>query len=261
MTPCMFDIWRCAMKLRLKILSGFLILALMLALAGILSIHELTYIGSSVQKLLDDNFKSINAAKIMIEALEREDSGVLLLLSGKWKEGRTTIETADRTFQQGFEIAKNNLTIPDENKYVDAIGSKYKAYKDLWLKPVVGTEKEHNLDWYLIDVHEAFQAVKTSVEALMTLNAETMYQTASGLKNRAHRAVMPGIVAVLSALVFALIFNYFINYYLVNPIINLTKGIQNCIRTRQPLNVKIETNDELYELASSIQDLSLVAQK
>lgn len=249
------------MKLRLKILSGFLILAIMLALAGILSIHELTSIGASVQKLLDDNYKSINAAKIMIEALEREDSGVLLLLFGKWNEGRTTIATADRAFQQGFEIAKNNLTIPGENTYVDTVGLKYNAYKDLWMKPVVGTKKEHNLDWYFIEVHEAFQAVKTSVEELMTLNAETMYQTASSLKNRAHRAIMPGIVAVLSALVFALIFNYFINYFLVNPIINLTKGIQNFIRAGQPLSIKIETKDELYDLASSIQDLSVVLQK
>ena len=76
------------MKIRTKILLGFLILAVMLAVAGAYSIYELTTIGTSVQKLLDDNYKSINAAKMMIEALEREDSGVLLLLSGKWKQGR-----------------------------------------------------------------------------------------------------------------------------------------------------------------------------
>ena len=66
------------MKLRMKIMSGFLILVIMLALAGIFSIYELTTISSSVQSLLDDNYKSIIAAKKMIEALERHPSAAVV---------------------------------------------------------------------------------------------------------------------------------------------------------------------------------------
>jgi len=51
------------MKIRTKILLGFLILSVMLAIAGAYSIYELTSIGSSVQQLLDDNYQSITAAK------------------------------------------------------------------------------------------------------------------------------------------------------------------------------------------------------
>ncbi len=57
--------------LRAKILSGFLILAMMLFVAGIWSIDELTRVGTSVQKLLVENCKSINAGNMIIEALER----------------------------------------------------------------------------------------------------------------------------------------------------------------------------------------------
>jgi len=105
---------------------------MMLFVAGVWSIYELTTVGTSVQRLLDDNYKSINAGKMMIEALERQDSAILLLLSGNWKQGRSTIESADRLFRQGFKIAQNNVTIPGEPAYVDTIESRYKAYKDLW---------------------------------------------------------------------------------------------------------------------------------
>ena len=71
------------MGLQFKILSGFFILVLMLFIAGLWSIYELNSIGSSVQSILDENYTSIHAAKRMKEALEREDSGVLLLLLGK----------------------------------------------------------------------------------------------------------------------------------------------------------------------------------
>ena len=243
------------MGLRLKILFGFLILVVMLIIAGIWSIYELRIVGSSVQKLLDDNYMSINAAKRMIMALEREDSAVLLLLSGNWKEGRSILETGDEEFMEGLKKAKENVTIPGEKAYVDKIELRYSDYKNLWIRPIVGTLHERDLDWYFKNVHSVFLEVKDTVEDLMTLNDQTMYKIASELKNRAHRAVMPGIVAILSALIFVIIFNYFINYYLVGPIVKITKGIRKFLDIREPFQVEVETRDELFDMANSIREL------
>ena len=243
------------MGLRIKILSGFVILTLMLLIAGVWSIYELTSVGMSVQGLLDDNYKSINAAKTMTEALERQDSGILLLLSGKWDEGRSIVESADVQFQEGFEIAQSNVTIPGEKAYVEAVQAGYEAYKGLWIHPIVGTQHEGNLSWYFGSAHQAFLEVKLAVKKLMDLNDRTMYRTASDLKKRAHRAVMPGVVAIIAALVFSLIFNYLIHYYVVSPIIKITEGIRKLVEHREPFDMKIETNDELFHLVASIQEL------
>lgn len=244
------------MKIRTKILLGFLMLAVMLAVAGAYSIYELTSISTSVQKLLDDNYKSINAAKQMMEALEREDSGILLLLSGKWKEGRTTIFDAHRNFEKAFDIASHNVTIPGEKDLVDKINAQYQTYRSSWDRPIVGTEYESNPNWYLEKAHRDFTEVKTTVEKLMALNDSAMYQTASTLKNRAHRAVMPGIVAILTALVFTVIFNFFVNLYVVNPILSIIKAIKNFLKSGEPVKLSIETSDELHELAASIVNLT-----
>lgn len=243
------------MGIRTKIFSGFLILAIMLAAAGAWSIYELRTVGTSVQQLLDDNYKSISAAKTMIEALEREDSAVLLLMLGSWEEGRSIMDSADNLFQQGYKIAEENLTIQGEKSYVDDIRTKYDSYKSLWIKPIVGTVHERDLDWYSKEVHNAFLEVKVSIEKLMNLNDQVMYQTASHLKDRAHRAIMPGIVAIVSALIFSLIFNYFINYYIVGPIIRLTDGIREFLKTNKTFDPKIETKDEILGLANSIRKI------
>ena len=244
------------MKIRTKIMLGFLILAVMLAVAGAYSIYELTTIGSSVQKLLDDNYQSITAAKKMIESLEREDSGVLLLLSGKWKQGRETIVNAHENFEKAFEIAENNLTIPDEKQYVDKINDLYSEYRGLWDRPIVDTEYEANLNWYFEDVHQAFNAVKIAVQDLMSINDKAMYDTASNLKNRAHRAVMPGIIAIVSALVFTLIFNFFVNIYIVNPILSIIRSVNDFITKNEPVLINVETNDELSDLADTVSKLA-----
>ncbi len=243
------------MKIRTKIMLGFLILVGMLAIAGSISVYELKKIGSSVQSLLDDNYRSINAAKDMIEALEREDSGMLLLLSGKWKEGRDTIQSANKNFIQALEIAENNLTVKGEKAFVEQIQEDYKKYRKMWDQPIVGTIYENNLNWYLEDVHEAFKEVKASVQKLMSVNDKVMYETASGLKNRAHQAIMPGIIAILSALVFALLFNFFVNIYFVNPILSITHSIDDFLSSNKPVSLKVNTKDELADLAHSVSEL------
>lgn len=248
------------MKLRLKILSGFIILTLMLAVAAIWSVYELKAIGVSVNELLQDNYKSIDAAKLMTEALEREDSGVLLLILGHWEEGREIIKSADNQFQKQFQIAANNLTIEGERDYIEKIKSKYEAYKNVWTKPIVGTSKEGDINWYFENVHSSFLDVKGSVVDLMDLNDRTMFSTASSLRNKANRAIMPAVIAILSALIFSVMFNYFVNYYFVTPIVKITSGVRSFIEKRKPFSVQIKSKDELTELTASISTLCSLSQ-
>ena len=243
------------MGLRIKILSGFLILATMLLVAGAWSIYELSNIGISVQKLLDENYKSIDAAKSMAEALEREDSAILLLLMGKRDEGRNILRSADGSFEKAFETARNNVTIPGEQEHVDAIQNAYNEYKAFWDQNIAGTVRESDLNWYFRDVHSSFLKVKSTVKDLMDMNDRIMYKTASNLEGRAHRATMPGVIAIISAFIFAVIFSFLINLLVVSPIIQMTNGIQEYLDLGQPFNVKIETKDELLHLASSVESL------
>jgi NtrC-family two-component system sensor histidine kinase KinB len=243
------------MGLRFKMFFGFVTLILMLLIAGIWSIYELNAIGSSVPKMLAENYQSINAAKKMSEALEREDSAILLLLLGRWQEGRSILNNADSLFSANFKFASANITLPGEQSHLDTIQTYYTAYKGLWLRPIVGTQKEGSLEWYFQSVHQAFISAKNAVEHLIDLNANRMYQMASALDNRSNRAIMPGIVAILSALVFTLIFNFLVNLYVVGPIIRITKGIKKFKEKQTPFDVTIETRDELYDLSNAIGDL------
>lgn len=243
------------MGLRIKILSGFLILSLMLLIAGLWSIYELQYLGSSVGKILDENYQSIHAAKNMKEALEREDSAILLLMLGKWEQGRHILGSADSVFMANFNFANRNITIPGEEERLKEIADSYNKYKALWERPIVDTDKEGNLDWYFSTVHLEFLSAKSAVDELINLNDQIMYRTASELENRSNQAIMPGIIAVLSALVFTLIFNYLVNYYFVSPIIRITDRIKKFEERRIPYEVKIETTDEIFHLSNAIDHL------
>ena len=125
----------------------------------------------------------------------------------------------------------------------------------MWERPIVDTSKEGNITWYFAEVHHVFLSVKDAVNELINLNDRMMYETASALKNRSQRAIIPGIVAIVSALVFTLIFSYLINYYIVSPIIRITDRINKFKEKRVPFEVDIETKDEIFDLSEAIEHL------
>lgn len=240
------------MKLRMKLLMGFLILSGMLVVAGIWSIYALGSLGQSVQGLLDDNYRSIRAADQMLQALEREDSGVLLLLLGRWEDGRQIIDLAHVSFQEAFDKAAQNITIPGERSYIDRIEETYRSYQQLWSRPIVDTEREGNINWYFEDVHRRFLDVRSAVSELKRLNEESLYNTASDLKGRAERAVVPGTVATIAALVFSILFTYLVSRFMVGPITKITHAANEFVSHGHPFRVEVDTEDEIGDLADAV---------
>ncbi|MBN1277903.1 MAG: MCP four helix bundle domain-containing protein [Deltaproteobacteria bacterium] len=247
------------MRLRTKILSGFLILILMLFAAGSWSIYEMTQMGSSVQRLLDENYKSINAARMMMEAIERQDSAVLLIISGNDKQGKPILASGDELFLKGLDTAKTNITLDGEQACVETIEESYGSFKNFWTEFIINANNNKDLKWYYQTLHQAFLDTKLSVNKLMTLNDQAMYRTASKLQKRSYRVIMPGIVAIVSSVIFTLIFSYFINYYMVAPIIKITNGVKDFITTRNYMDISVETNDELSHLASAVKELCAIS--
>jgi HAMP domain-containing protein len=93
------------------------------------------------------------------------------------------------------------------------------------------------------------------VAALMTLNQASMYDEASILKERSHRAIMPGIVAIVAVIVFAFLFNFFLARALVDPLERLISTAKNFRVNLPSFNSNIKSNDEFKDLETAIQDL------
>ncbi len=241
--------------LKLKIFASFMLLIAMLAVAGTISIFEFRWLSNSVHGLIQDNYKSIEASKRMNEALEREDSGILLLLLGEWEAGRSILNSADSTFEVAFESAKTNLTESNEEQHIKKIQLAYQAYKTSWERPIVDTDKQGNIAWYKDDVHKKFKETKNAVNELMSLNQSSMYDEVSELREKSKRAIMPGIVSIIGALVFSLVLNFFITRYFVNPISELAEAVNNYRDGDGILRSNITSNDEIKQLEKAISNL------
>jgi HAMP domain-containing protein len=248
------------MKLRAKMLSGFLLLGVMLLAAGAWSVHEVRTIGTTVQRSFDKDHSSVQAATMMLEALEKENSGTLLLSLGEWEQGKALVVSGDSLFEEGYRTAKGREMAPEEIENLELIRSDYDAYRAMWEAPVVGTVKEGDLRWYVQEFHGASLKTKSSVRELLDYNNDAMYRAASELRDRSNRAIMPGTIGIAAALVFAALFAFFMNYYIVGPIIKINTGVRTHMERRTPFHVEIEGNDEITELATAVESLCVRGQ-
>ncbi|MDF1551280.1 MAG: hypothetical protein P1P88_25895 [Bacteroidales bacterium] len=203
-------------KLKPQIFIATIFLVVVFTISGLISIIEYRYFSRSIHSLIEDNYKSIQASKSMLEALEREDSGVLLLLLGDMGESHKILNNADSAFLKAYLIAENNLTETNEEKYVKNIKESYAVFKTKWKQQTIGYNRKGDVMWYKNDIHQSFADTKKAVNSLMDLNQESLYNRASVLKEKSSRAFMPGVVSIIAALVFSVLFNYIIARYLAN---------------------------------------------
>ncbi|MGD8780061.1 MAG: hypothetical protein PVH88_13985 [Ignavibacteria bacterium] len=244
------------MKLKLKIISGFSILALLLLTAGIWSVIELRSIGDDVNEILDENYGSIVAAKTMKESLEREDSAVLLFLLGHSKDAIDIIIPADSLFLESFNSAKQNITIKGEKGIIDTIAIHYKNYSSLCHNLFAEKEPQIDVSLYAGNYHLIFNDIKYLIDRLIDMNDKQMYKTGKNAEIRSRRAVMPGIIAIVSAIVFTVLFSYVVNRFMVAPIVEITKNIERLISKKVPYNYTVATSDEISDLNEALNKLS-----
>jgi HAMP domain-containing protein len=243
------------MSLRSKIFYGFLTLAAILLLAGIISIMEFRNMGQSVKKMLDENYISIVSSQHMTESIEKCNNGILLILIGKTIEGQTIIISADSIFKSNLKLVREHTSLTGEDSLVNSVDSLYSTCRNIWLDSSASSDRKNKLDWYFNIANKTSASLIESIEKLRKMNSQNINTTVASLKNKAKRILMPGIVAIIVALVFTLVFNYFINHYFVSPIRRITSGVTSYTAQRIPFRVNIETNDEMLELTKSIENL------
>lgn len=241
--------------LKLKILAGFMLLIALLMVAGAVSVIEFIKLSRSVNALIEDNYKTIGATRTMLEALERTDSGVLLFLLGEKDEGREIISSAGVAFEKAFQIANNNITETNEDSHIGIIAEKYSLFTAKLNATLYNRHTEGAMAWYHGEIYHAFIDVKHAVDELMTLNQTSMYAEATILKDKSHRAIMPGIVAIVGALVFSLMLSFFISHYYISPLASLAEAISTYHPREKQLHSSIKSEDEIKKIEVEVNNL------
>ncbi len=247
------------MTLKKKILVGYGVAFALMGLVIVWAITNLVSLGKATDAILSENYRSILAAENMVDALERQDSGLLLIFLGDTEKGITQFRENEAVFLEWLARAKDNITIRGEAEVVQSIEADYSAYRKQFstmtdLRETGGAALKPTD--YQKTVYLLFAKVRKACIGLRNLNEETMYAASVRAGNVAKRAIWSTALVAASALIVALMFSLFLVERIVRPIRRFMDASRKISSGDYTVQVTVETGDELGRLAGEFNQMA-----
>src|SRR5882757_7247485 len=111
-----------------RIFLGLAPIFVLIVVMGAYAILLFTKLGTSVDVILRENFRSVLAGQQMKEAVERMDSALFFSLVGEEQQGRELFAQNRARFEKGLEAELNNITLPSEGEVARSIRQSHEQY-------------------------------------------------------------------------------------------------------------------------------------
>ncbi|MEA3476496.1 MAG: ATP-binding protein [Candidatus Cloacimonadota bacterium] len=215
-------------------------------------------LGRASDAILKENYKSILAAENMIDAIERQDSGVLLFSLGYEDEGLNQYRKNESLFLQWFARAKDNITIEDEDKIINTIERVYSSYLVNFseLRRVYQTTPERTSAFYHETVLPSFKSVRDACVRLREINQETMFKASDYARNISTTSTLSMVIIGIVALCIGLGFSLLLSNLFVRPLRQIMEATQKIAEGNYDVEISTSSSDELGRLAGEFNAMA-----
>lgn len=248
-----------AKTLKGKISIIYVGLVILIAIVGIAGYVNLYKIEAAVDNLMTDNYKSISAATNMIEAIERQDSAMLIYINVDKQKGIDLFTQNTNDFLKWFSVEGDNVTEKGEQDLVDKIQADYNTFSKLFselqeIKNAQGVAAASV--FYDNTVMPQFIIAKQKVKDLSTLNEKAMLASKKNATQKAKEYM--SAILIISALAVAggLIIARFYANRILNPLQILTQSISRVKAGELNQQIIINSNDETNKLAKEFNEMT-----
>lgn len=248
------------MTLKKKILIGYGVVFALLGMVVAWSVTNLVSLGKASDAILSENYRSILAAENMIDALERQDSGILLLFLGDGEKGVAQFRDNEALFLEWFARAKDNITIHGERELVQAIETDFAAYRRQFSMLTDQRSPQAavpSLSVYRNSVHPFFLKVREDCVNLRHLNEETMYTASLKAGRVASYAFWSTVLVAAAAFIVALAFSLMLSKRITRPLDRFVGAARRISSGDYAVKVPVESGDELGLLAEEFNRMTL----
>ncbi len=235
-----------------------LLVAAMFIIGGI-SIWNLHSLNQSMEGLMVNNYKSIDMANRMSEAIERQDSAMLMYLSIDKTAGIELFHENGNLFLKWFRIEETNITEAGEKELVDKLGFQHQTYSKLFSelqenKNIKGVNSA--IAFYNETIHNNFKIIKTILADIDSLNEKAMFMGRAKLMEKTARTVN-ALILIFSITIIGgfLLSGYFTDMFL-RPVYLLTETIKKLRAGDLNQQAEVVSDDEIGVLASEFNNMT-----
>lgn len=243
--------------IRQKLSLGFGGLLLIIVIIGIESITQFTGLGSSIDVILRENYRSVLACQQMKESLEQMDSGALFTLLGDTEQGKVLVAKNAPAFAKALRVELNNITLPGEQDKAERIRNLFRRYTAALKEvqnPTLPFVQRHAA--YFIRLFPLFQQIRGNADAILRMNQENMIAADVRARTTAAAAEQHMYVLVLCGAIVAVLFILFTGRWILRPINRLIRSTDEIRQGNLELIVQSDSRDEIGRLSEAFNEMA-----
>ena len=243
--------------LRQKLSFGFGGLLVILLFIGIQSILYITRLGGSIDVILRENYRSVVACQDMKEALERMDSGALLVLLGYQKNGEDLIRSNEGAFERALAVEFNNITVPGELELATRIKTLYGRYLPIIANVTDPTAPASvRRTRYHDELLPLFYSIKGAADDVLRLNQQNMIDMNDRARASAASARREMYALLIAGTAVAVGFLLLARRWILQPINRLIGSADEIRSGNLDVVVLKDSNDEIGHLSDAFNAMT-----
>lgn len=242
-----------------KITIVYQVLIYTIAIVGLASIINIYSISKSIEGLMVNNYKSINAVTNMMEAIEEEKNGVFMYLYTDREEGINKFHHYNTIFNNWYTVEYNNITETGEFEHVKILKEKIEKISLGFshLQDILNTEGlVKAVNYYESTLSPQFNDISEELKKISTLNENAMFHSKTKVTKDAENSMY--IIIILSSI--SAVGGYIISRYSTNktlkPIYSLTETIKAVKEGALVQEAPILSQDEIADLTKEFNNMT-----
>lgn len=241
------------MGLRKKIYIGFISLAFLLFFSGLISFFELNRLSRMTRTMIDGSAANIELAKGMLDAVQDQNTALLEMIVTGSKNYDSVYDAGKVSFVKAF--SNSSITVRDLRE-MEPIYLAREAYENVVNTFLAsGPHKQKGVEWFMDTYRTSYNELTSAIKNYMLLSQNKLNVRAELLENNAYRAITPGIITLAVAIMIIFMFLFLIDIYFAQPVVKISKALQNYIHFHVPFDVKIEGKDEVLKMKEGVESL------
>jgi NtrC-family two-component system sensor histidine kinase KinB len=239
-----------------RIFFGLAPLFILLIAMGLYAVTLFAKLGSRVDVILRENFRSVLAGQQMKETAERMDSALLFALAGEEERGRGLYAENQPLFRAGLRTELGNITLPGEAELAQKVKEsheRYTARADIfWATPDPAARRE----MYFSEMLPLFTEIKNTAQEIIRINQENMSQADREARKLAAESTRYMIFAIVAGIGGAIFFAARLQGSILRPIRALTAVSKELGEGKLDQVVPVSSQDELGQLADTFNKMA-----
>jgi len=252
--------------IRLKIFIVSIIPTLALLFTAVLNHQSLNALGHSSERILSENYRSINAAQKIQKLLE--DTRNQLLLDTFGYENKNTIPlSVDQEITRQLDLCRNNITESGEKEILAVVTEQYQRYLPLYQDLLKAKNGADDIKSTLIAFVSLSADIIGKLNELVVINEQAMEKAQQETNDLAQSASKYSITLIFTAILFTIGIGFFLSRRISHPLTDLAKTLSDVregsgrypmipVRTKDEIGFLTEEFNRLFERLKAYDQIS-----